>query len=131
MCQLFGDSRAKLAVSDTRVKQQEIQSLQKAADNRKSRSKKIINLKIINAEIYATYYEQVKNKRANTQRKKTFNKQSRKPKRKINNRRRKKALSPLISNNEDDGLEEGIKLPIKKENEAVDNTVDDDNGVGV
>ena len=118
-------------MSDTRVKQQEIQSLQKAADNRKSRSKKIINLKIINAEIYATYYEQVKNKRANTQRKKTFNKQSRKPKRKINNRRRKKALSPLISNNEDDGLEEGIKLPIEEENEAVDNTVDDDNGVGV
>jgi len=28
-------------------------------------------------------------------------------------------------------LEEGIKLSIKEENKAVDNTVDDDNGVGV
>ncbi len=44
-------------VADGRVKQQEIQSLQKAADNRKSRSKKTIDLKIINAETYTTYYE--------------------------------------------------------------------------
>ncbi len=114
------------------MKQQEIQSLQKAASNRKSRSKKTINLKIINAETYTTYYKQVKNKRANTQRKKKIsNKQSPKPKRKVNNKREKKARSPSINNNKNDRLEEGIKLPIKKENEAVDDTVDNNNGVRI
>ncbi len=74
----------------------------------------------------------MKNKRANAQRKKKIsNKQSRKPKRKVNNRRGKKARSPLISNNEDDRLEEGIELFIEEENEAVDDIVDDDNGVRV
>ena len=42
-------------IIDGRVKQQEIQSLQKVVDNRKLRSKKIIGLKIINAETYTTY----------------------------------------------------------------------------
>ncbi len=74
----------------------------------------------------------MKNKRANTQRKKKiFNKQSRKSKRKINNKKKKKARSSLISDNKDNRLEEGIELLIEEENEAVDDTVNDDNGVGV
>ena len=74
----------------------------------------------------------MKNKRANAQRKKKIsNKQSRKFKQKINKRRGKKTRSPLISDNKDNRLEEGIKLFIKEENKAVDDIIDDDNGVGV
>ena len=74
----------------------------------------------------------MKNKRANAQRKKKiFNGQSGKPKRKVNNRRGKKARSPSINNNEDNRLEESIELFIKEENEAVDDIMNDNNSVEV
>jgi len=74
----------------------------------------------------------VKNKRANTQRKKkTSNRQSRKAKRKINNRKKKKTRSPSISDNKNNRLKESIELFIKKENEAVNNTINDDNSVRI
>jgi hypothetical protein len=39
------------------LKQQEIQSLQKTTNLRKSRPKKTTNLKVINAEPYIAYYK--------------------------------------------------------------------------
>jgi hypothetical protein len=44
-------------MADGCLKQQEIQSLQKAANLKKLRSKKTIDLKIINTESYIAYYE--------------------------------------------------------------------------
>jgi hypothetical protein len=63
-------------MTDRYLKQKEIQSLRKIITNNKSRSKNIINLKIINAETYASYCEKMKKKNANTntRSKKLFNK---------------------------------------------------------
>jgi hypothetical protein len=63
-------------MTDRYLKQKEIQSLRKIIINNKSRSKKIINLKIIDAETYAAYCEEMKKKKANTNTrlKKLFNK---------------------------------------------------------
>jgi hypothetical protein len=72
-------------VTDRYLKQKEIQSLRKTIINNKSRSKKVINLKIINAETYATYCEKMKKKKTNTNTrlKKSSNKQSKKSSKKI------------------------------------------------
>jgi hypothetical protein len=63
-------------VTDRCLKQKEIQSLRKTITNNKSRSKKVINLKIIDAETYAAYCDEVKKKKANknTRSKKSSNK---------------------------------------------------------
>ncbi len=115
-------------VADRRLKQQEIQSLRKAANNRKQRSKKTIGLKIINAETYAAYCEEVAKKMANKQGKKKGSKKSLQ----INsNRRQKTAQSLTLSDSDYDELEEGIELPIEERDEAVDEVVDDDNRIKV
>jgi hypothetical protein len=72
----------------------------------------------------------VKIKKANTQRlKKTSNKRSQRPTQNHINKKKKRIRSPLINDNKNDGLEENIQLSIEKRNEAMNNTVDNDNTV--
>jgi hypothetical protein len=44
------------------LKQREIRTLQNTAINRKSRSKKIVQLKVIDTNIYAVWYREMANK---------------------------------------------------------------------
>ncbi len=50
---------------------------------------------------------------------------------KKNNRKGRKAKSLLINNSEDDPLIGGIIMPIEEADESENNSVKDDNGVGV
>jgi hypothetical protein len=115
-------------VTDRCLKQKEIQSLRKTVTNNKPRSKKVINLKIIDAETYAAYCEEVKKKKANTQSKKSSNKQSKKSSKKIVRKRQKEARSLSASDNEDDVLKEDIELPI---GEAFEGVIESESDGGV
>jgi hypothetical protein len=76
------------------------------------------------------YYEQIKTKKANTQRlKKTSNREFQRLTQNHSNKRKKRIQSPLINDNEDDELEEDVQLFIIKRNEAVNDIVGDDNTV--
>jgi hypothetical protein len=118
-------------VTDRYLKQKEIQSLRKTVINNKSRSKEVINLKIIIAETYAAYCEEVKKKttNTNTRSKKSSNTKSKKSSKKIIRKKQKETRSLSASDNKDDVLEENIELSIEKAFKGVIESESDDGGV--
>jgi hypothetical protein len=85
-------------------------------------------LKIINAETYIAYREELAQKQANKRPSKKKVNQPRKPR---SNNKQKRTRSPSIDDNRDSELEEGIELPIEEadgceeEIRSVDNRIND------
>ncbi len=87
-------------------------------------------MKVIDAETYVVYCEEVAKKKANTQGKKKGSKKGFKKSPQTNsNRRQKTAQSLSLSDSDYDELEEGIELSLKERDEAVDKIVDDDSRI--
>ncbi len=79
---------------------------------------------------YAVYYQNQQKKNTNKRsNKKAINQQPHQAQKGKNNKKRKTKLSST-NNSEDDPLNRGIKIPIKKKSESENNSVKDDNIVG-
>jgi hypothetical protein len=114
------------------LKQREVRTLRTAAINRKLRSKKTVQLKIIDANTYAAWCEEMTNKLKGKAKKQVGEgiagqKKQQQPKKRHYRRKRARALST----NDGNGyrLERDIDLFIGRGPGITDESGDDDNGV--
>jgi hypothetical protein len=115
------------------LKQREIRTLRNTAINRKPRSKKTVQLKIIDANTYAAWCEEMANKlkkKANKKQiKKGITEQKKRQQSKKRDYRRERIRTLSTNDGDNYELEESIILPIEEESDATNKNENDNNDI--